>query len=317
MSQSPPRHFAVGLALLVAADAGRRHRLPQGGADGPRACVRPRRSRRRPARRGSGRPGARAGSAEGDRVTAGQLIARLDTRDTRTGDCPRPRRTRPGRRATAAAAGGVAGRGHPPGRGAGDRRRGRLGAAEAELAMPQADLERFEQLLQGQRRLAQAARRRGGAPRAGARARAGRRASARGDRAGAAPACRPAPGPRKSRRPGPASPPSTRRSPRSRSDRRRDGGRAVGRQRSPSSSSNAGEIVAPARRSSSSSISITPGRTSTSKSRSCRGCARPAGDGRHRRRRRGLPGRVTFISPRRSSRRATSRRPRSARSSIA
>ena len=60
----------------------------------------------------------------------------------------RARRTRSGRRAAAAAARRRARRGHPPGRGAGRRRaRPTSGAADAELAAAQADVERFEALL--------------------------------------------------------------------------------------------------------------------------------------------------------------------------
>ena len=63
--------------------------------------------------------------AEGDRVTAGQVIAqarhagcRADHRTLARGPCP-------GRRAAAAPAGRLAARRHPAGRGAGHRRRGR------------------------------------------------------------------------------------------------------------------------------------------------------------------------------------------------
>ena len=63
--------------------------------------------------------------AEGDRVTAGQVIARLDTRDAELGDRTIARGPCPGRRAASAAAGRVAARRHPAGSRAGHGRRGR------------------------------------------------------------------------------------------------------------------------------------------------------------------------------------------------
>ena len=53
--------------------------------------------------------------AEGDRVTAGQVIARLDTRDAAAGGRATARRSRSGRRASSPAAGRVAARGHAAG----------------------------------------------------------------------------------------------------------------------------------------------------------------------------------------------------------
>ena len=101
--------------------------------------------------------------AEGDRVAAGQVIARLDTRDAEltvarlradraqadaqlrlllAGSRPRTSARRPHRS---------------------PRPRPTSRAAESELLNAQADLERYEALLTGQRRVAQGARRRAGA----------------------------------------------------------------------------------------------------------------------------------------------------------
>ena len=165
------------------------------------------------------------------------------------------------------------GRRHPPGARAGaSRRRPTCRRPRRSSTRAAADVAALRDAAPRQRRLAQAARRcgdaagrGGGAGRGGAGAGAGRgRRRSRGSG--------PAPGRRRSTARGRASPPSTRRSPRF----RRTSPTPWSRRRSPASSREAGRRRRNGRAaraaSSSSPISITPGRTCTSTSRSCRGC---------------------------------------------
>jgi len=146
MSQSPPRHSAVGLALLVAttlAAAGCRKEAP---TDRVRVSGHVEADDVQLAAEVGGRV-LELKVREGDRVTAGQLIARLDTRDTELA-IARARADRAQaeaqlrllqagsrvediRQAQAQVTGAEAD----------------VGAAEAELANAQADLDRYEALL--------------------------------------------------------------------------------------------------------------------------------------------------------------------------
>ncbi len=116
---------------------------------------------------------------EGDRVTAGQVIARLDTRDAELAIVRAARGPRPGRRAAAPAAGRVAARGHPAGRRAGHRRRGRHRGRRGGTRQRPGRPRTVRGAAEGQRGLAQGARRRAGAARRGERPRGRPRASAR------------------------------------------------------------------------------------------------------------------------------------------
>ena len=139
--------------------------------------------------------------AEGDRVAAGDVIARLDTRDTELAHPAREGRTPAGRRAAAPAPRRIARRRHPPGRRAvpgGERgNRSRAGGPHRRGGRPRA----LRGAARVQRRLAQAARRCAGA------ARRGERTAAGGTRAGARrpgdsrPAARPARAARRSKEP--------------------------------------------------------------------------------------------------------------------